>query len=165
MNEIRFHWGAIGEIGHDLVYSFPPPCHSLLSLSAEALRGQCSAPACCSGQTGSSSASCRRTSGEIPLSTDAQPHRCCLGKETQGHQRGAISWASTDLILLWLWFLRHRLFVFGWNMVGFTCSEGRCQGGESCKGMFAWQRERAALDPDRDGLQLPPTVHRLTGWG
>lgn len=59
-------------------------------LSAEALRAPCSAPACCSGQTGSSSASCRRTSGETPPSTDAPPRQCCLGgaeKQTRRARR------------------------------------------------------------------------------
>ena len=66
------------------IYSSPcvPTSHHLL-ISAEALKGQCSAPACCSGQTGSSSASYRRTSGETPPSTDALPHLCCLCEQRE----------------------------------------------------------------------------------
>lgn len=54
---------------------------------AQPLRGRCSALVCCSDQTDSSSASCRRTSGETPPSTGAPPHRCCLGAETRTHNQ------------------------------------------------------------------------------
>lgn len=62
---------------------FSPSPSSFLSERSGALRDRCSAPVCCSGQTGSSSASCRRTSGGTPPSTDALPHQCCL-EEVEG---------------------------------------------------------------------------------
>lgn len=69
----------------------PLSCH----LCAASLRAQCSAPACCSGQTGSSSASCRRTSGGTLPSTDALPHLCCLGENTETQWK---EWLAVELV-------------------------------------------------------------------
>ena len=63
-----------------LSLSSPPPPLSL-SLAPEAcvcFRARRSAPACCVGQTGSSRASCRRSSDETPPSTVVLPHLCYL---------------------------------------------------------------------------------------
>lgn len=65
--------------GQILLYAFHDPV--IVAAPPWALRGRRSAPACCSGQTGSSSASCRRTSGGTLPSTGALPHLCCLGKK------------------------------------------------------------------------------------
>lgn len=43
------------------------------------------APACCNGQTGSSSASCRSSSGGTLPSIAARHHQCCLGIKREGN--------------------------------------------------------------------------------
>lgn len=77
--------GGVGEIWPYRYTSLRLPPSSF-----GALRDQCSAPVCCSGRTGSSSASCRRTSGGTLPSTDALPHQCCLN-ETRGENGGGES--------------------------------------------------------------------------